>query len=76
MVLALVLTIAVAPIPRWVRAKGAPAWVATLIALVAVYLLVLFLAGGVAISIVKLATVLPQYADQAEHIVDQATATR
>ncbi|WP_426563732.1 AI-2E family transporter [Angustibacter sp. McL0619] len=71
--LALVLTIAVAPIPRWVRSKGAPAWLATLVALVAVYILVLLLAGGVAISIVKLATVLPQYAGQAEDLVNSAT---
>ncbi len=34
-VLALVLTVAVAPLPQWARRHGAPAWAATLLALVA-----------------------------------------
>ena len=70
-VLALVLTVAVAPLPQWARRHGAPAWAATLLALVAVYAVILALAAGLSISVVKLADVLPQYADRAQQVIGE-----
>src|SRR4051812_16758072 len=67
--LALVLTIAVAPLAGWARRKGCPAWLSTLIALVAVYAVVLSLALGLAYSAVKLAGILPEYAGKATDLV-------
>ncbi|GAA4361576.1 AI-2E family transporter [Angustibacter luteus] len=69
--LSLVLTIAVGPIPRWARRKGWPGWAATLLGMIAAYLLVLVLAGGVAISAVQLASTLPEYAQKAQDMVHQ-----
>jgi predicted PurR-regulated permease PerM len=63
--LSLVLTIAVLPLFRWARNRGWPSWLATLIALVATYAIVLVLVLGVALAIAKLAEQLPQYADNA-----------
>ena len=71
MVLALVLTIAVAPLSHWSRRHGFPAWASVLLSLVAVYAVVLVLVGGIALSTVKLASILPQYADQAQQQIHE-----
>jgi predicted PurR-regulated permease PerM len=69
--LALMLTVAVAPLPQWARRHGTPSWAATILALLAVYAVVLAIAFGLAISAVKLAATLPQYADRATQIVSE-----
>jgi predicted PurR-regulated permease PerM len=67
-VLALILTIAVSPLASWARRRGWPSWAASALAMVAVYAIVLFLVLGVALSVVKLAELLPQYAPSADHL--------
>ncbi len=70
-VLALVLTIAVAPLSHWARRKAVPAWATVILSLIAVYAVVLVLVGGIALSTVKLATILPQYADKAQEQIHE-----
>jgi AI-2 transport protein TqsA len=67
--LALVLTIAVAPVRQVALRHRWPSWAATLVALVTAYLIVLVLALSLAVSAVKLATTIPQYADEADDLV-------
>jgi predicted PurR-regulated permease PerM len=65
-----VLTIAVLPIVSWARRRGWPSWAGTLLALVSAYAIVLVLVLGVGLAVVKLADLLPQYADNASKITD------
>jgi AI-2 transport protein TqsA len=67
--LALVLTIAVAPVRRVALRHRWPSWAATLAMLVTAYAIVLVLFLSLAVSVVKLATTIPQYADQADELV-------
>ena len=62
--LALVLTIAVSPLRRLLVRRGAKSWIATLVALVTVNVFLLGLAAAMALSIAKLATLLPDYQDK------------
>src|SRR3954451_1513887 len=57
--LSLVLTIAVLPVVSWGRRRGWPSWIGTLLALICVYAIVLVLILGLALSIAKLAQLLP-----------------
>ncbi|MCL2532937.1 MAG: AI-2E family transporter [Nocardiaceae bacterium] len=68
--LALMLTIAVQPIQEWVRRRGWPRWIGMLGALIAVYAILLGLVGSLAISVAQFATLLPQYADDAQNVLD------
>jgi predicted PurR-regulated permease PerM len=70
-VLALILTIAVAPLIGWARQRGWPTWAASALAMVAVYAIVAFLVFGVALSVVKLADLLPQYASDADRLKEE-----
>ncbi|MGO4201401.1 AI-2E family transporter [Rhodococcus sp. TAF43] len=69
--LALMLTVGVQPIQEWVRHRGWPRWIGMLGALVAVYAILLGLVGALAISVAQLATLLPQYSDDAQQLLDQ-----
>lgn len=71
-VLALILAIAVAPLTGWARRHGWPSWAASGLAMVAAYAIVLFLVLGVALSVVKLAELLPQYAPSADGLTQDA----
>ncbi len=68
--LALMLTIAVQPIQEWVRRRGWPRWIGMLGALVAVYAILLGLVGALAVSVAQFATLLPQYSDDAQKMLD------
>jgi predicted PurR-regulated permease PerM len=74
-VLALILTIAVLPIARWARRRGWPSWLGTLLALVSAYAIVLVFFVGLALSVVKLADLLPQYAGNASRITGDIQQT-
>ena len=67
--LALVLTIAVAPVRRVALRHRWPSWAATLATLVTAYAIVLVLSLSLAVSVVKLAATIPQYSDQADDLV-------
>jgi len=71
--LALVLTIVMHPIRRWVSSK-VPDWVATIVCLVALYAVLLGLAFSVAISAARFATLLPMYQSQFENLIADATS--
>ena len=73
-VLALVLTLAVAPLGAWARRRGWPNAVATILVVVAAYLIVAVLAVGLAYSVVRLAAVLPGYVDDAKDTVADVKA--
>lgn len=69
--LSLVLTIAVLPVPAWARRHGWPSWLATLLALVTAYAILLVLLVGTIICLVKLVDLLPQYTKDAQDTTDQ-----
>ena len=62
--LALVLTIIVDPLRGWIIRRGAPRWVATLVALIGVIAIVSGLLVAGIIGLTQLAALIPQYADQ------------
>ncbi|WAC56168.1 AI-2E family transporter [Gordonia sp. SL306] len=68
--LALMLTVAVQPIPAWLRRKGCPTWLAFVATLLAVYGILLVLFGSLVFSIARLATILPEYSDKFQQLLD------
>jgi len=62
--LAVVLTIIVDPLRSWMIRRGAPRWVATLVALLGVIAIVTGLLVAAVLGLAQLATLIPQYADQ------------
>ncbi|TCO20424.1 putative PurR-regulated permease PerM [Kribbella steppae] len=70
--LALVLTIAVSPLRRLLIRRGAPRWLAGLIALVVVISLLLGLAAALALAVAQLAHLLPEYQDKVTALLDDA----
>jgi len=67
--LALVLVIAVHPLTGILRRRGLPMWLATTITVLAVLGLILGLAAALALSIARLATILPEYEDDFAELV-------
>ena len=63
--LALVITITVHPIRRALERTRLPEWLASVIMLVAAYLLILVLTLALAVSLAQLATLIPKYATAA-----------
>lgn len=59
--LALILTITVHPVRAWLRRKGVPSIVTSVIMLVAVYLILIVVILMLVVSIGRLATLLPTY---------------
>ncbi|MFI6830045.1 MULTISPECIES: AI-2E family transporter [unclassified Kribbella] len=70
--LALVLTIAVSPLRRLLVRKGVKGWLAALIALVVVNVFLLGVAAALALSVAKLASLLPTYEDKFTALVADA----
>ncbi|MEP9362922.1 AI-2E family transporter [Nocardioides sp. CN2-186] len=70
--LALVLTIVVHPIRGWLD-RRMPGWLASLICIIAVYLIVLSLAISIGISAARFATLLPDYQAQFADRISQLT---
>ena len=71
--LALVLTIAAHPMRGWLKRRGLPGWLATVVMIVTVYSVLLGLALSLVVSIARLATLLPQYHDDLSRLVVNAT---
>ena len=67
--LALVLVITVHPLTGILRRRGLPMWLATIITVIAVLGLIVGLAAAVALSIARLATILPEYQDNFDELV-------
>ena len=68
--LALVLTILVNPVRTRVLARGAPAWLGTVTAMVTVYLLLLGLGAALVVAVGRFATLVPTYADDFDGLID------
>ena len=72
--LALVIVITVHPVHARLRARGLPPWAATTLLVLAVYGVLVVLAGVVVVSVARLATLLPSYAAEANALLASATA--
>lgn len=70
--LAMVIVITANPVQTWLRRHGWPRWLAALALMIVVYAVLLGLFAVVIVSIAELATVLPQYAAQANGAVQKA----
>jgi predicted PurR-regulated permease PerM len=71
--LALIIVISVSPMQSWLRRRGWPGWLTTLMLVLCVFGIMVFLALGIIVSIAQLATVLPQYASTANSLVQSVT---
>src|SRR6188768_16891 len=69
-VLALMLTIAVQPIQTRAQRRGLRPWIGMAAALVTVYLILIGIAGALAVSTAQLASLLPDYAEQFDDLLD------
>ncbi|MDT0350105.1 AI-2E family transporter [Pseudonocardia sp. DSM 45834] len=72
--LALVIVITVHPVQARLRGWGLPAWASTTLLVLAVYGVLLVLAGVVVVSIARLATLLPSYAAEFSSLLGSVTA--
>ncbi|MBC2641580.1 MULTISPECIES: AI-2E family transporter [unclassified Rhodococcus (in: high G+C Gram-positive bacteria)] len=70
--LALMLTVAVHPLPEWLHRKGVPPWLATIAAILVVNGILVVLVLSLALSVAQLATLLPEYADDFGALIDSA----
>ena len=71
--LALMLTVAVRPLMSWAERRGWPRWLAILITLLTINLIIIGLAGALAVSVAQLATILPTYLAQFAALIDEVT---
>ena len=67
--LALIIVIAVSPVQSWLHRIGLPGWAATIVLILLVYAVIIGLVLVMIVSVARLATVLPQYATQADQLV-------
>ena len=67
--LAWVIVVVIAPVSHRLRAAGLPAWLVTIVLVVLVYSVVVLMAGVIVLSAARLATVLPQYAAEADGLL-------
>ena len=72
--LALMLTIAVQPVRAWAQKRGTPTWVVVLLTLTAVYAILIALITALALSVARLATILPSYTDRLADLLDRFRA--
>ena len=73
--LALVLTVTLHPIRLWLERTRLPEWGASILMLLAAYLVVFLLTLALIVSVARLADLLPQYADQMHEAVVSAGNT-
>jgi AI-2 transport protein TqsA len=73
--LALVLTISLHPIRIWLERHRLPEWAASVVLLLAAYLVLFLLTLALIVSVAQLAELLPQYSDQLSQVVTNAGNT-
>lgn len=73
--LAMVVVIAASPIPRWLRSKGVPSWLATTTLVVLVYAAIAIAVLVLAVSVARLASLLPTYSERADDLVAGLAST-
>ncbi|WP_024800600.1 AI-2E family transporter [Nocardia sp. BMG51109] len=69
MLLALMLTVAVQPLQRRVQNRGLPPWLGMIVALLAVWSILIVLVGVLVVSAAQLATELPHYTDRVDDLL-------
>src|SRR5688500_5799190 len=69
--LALVVVVALAPVQGWLRRIGVPRWLATTVLLVLVWAVLLAFVALLVVSAAQLAALLPDYAGQAEVLINE-----
>jgi AI-2 transport protein TqsA len=67
--LALVLTVTLHPVRVWLEGTRLPAWGASILMLLAAYMVIFLLTLALIVSVARLADLLPQYADQMQDTV-------
>jgi predicted PurR-regulated permease PerM len=72
--LALVIAIAVHPVSSWLRRRRLPGWLATVVAIVSAYAIVLVLALTLLVAAARLAALLPDYEDEFRGLLDDAAS--
>jgi predicted PurR-regulated permease PerM len=75
MFLALIIVISVAPLQNWMLRKGLPRWLSVLALVVGVYAILLGVALIMIISIARLGGLVPQYAGQADALLNSLDGT-
>lgn len=73
--LALVLTITLHPIRLWLERHRLPGWTASIVMLLAAYLLLVLLVFALTLSVSQLATLIPQYSEEMRDVVATVTTT-
>jgi predicted PurR-regulated permease PerM len=71
---ALVVVIALAPVQNWLRRAGVPRWLATIVLLILVWTVLLLFVGLLVASAAQLAALLPDYADEANALLNSVVA--
>ena len=69
--LALVVVVALAPVQGWLRRIGVPRWLATTVLLILVWTVLLAFVALLVVSAAQLAALLPDYAGQAEILINE-----
>jgi AI-2 transport protein TqsA len=72
--LALVLTVSAHPLRAWLAKRRVPGWLATSAVIATVYAVLLVLVLSLTVSMAKLAELLPQYQQDLQNLVSDATA--
>jgi AI-2 transport protein TqsA len=72
--LGLVLVVTAQPLRPWLRRKGLPGWLATVIVAAVVYLVIIGFVLAIGLSVARFATLVPQYSQQASDTADSATS--
>ncbi|HEY7595256.1 MAG TPA: AI-2E family transporter [Actinophytocola sp.] len=73
--LAMVVVIAASPLSQWLRRKGWPDWLATTALIIVVYATIAILVLTIGVSVARLASLLPTYADSANDILQNVADT-
>jgi predicted PurR-regulated permease PerM len=71
---ALVVVIALAPVQSWLRRAGVPRWLATTVLLILVWTVLLLFVALLVASAAQLAALLPDYADEAQTLLNGVVA--
>ena len=72
--LALVVVVALTPVERWLRRRGAPRWLATTVLLLLVWAVLLGFVALLVVSVAQMAALLPDYAGPAEDLINSVVA--
>jgi predicted PurR-regulated permease PerM len=73
--LALIIVIALSPVQTWLRRRGWPAWLTTLVLVLLVTGVLVVLALVFVVSIARLAALIPQYADRSDDLMSSLSSS-